>query len=321
MRSGGVSRWWARFRYGWVRHGVIGRTRHRLRAEWFVRRHNAAIARRDPAAPAFCFSPGLPGPEYVITRIAAELGMRIARSDRGGGALDFAWKDVTLVPASAVSSLPDSALNVHCLDISKSTVDRLWREVSGRGLEVDPLVTSGPIVVKSETNARLDGRIFAGPLARRRPGVVYHRLVDNTVGDQVEDLRPVILDGAIVLVCRKIRPTADRFAFREQSATIVADAVFSDDEARDLATFARRIGLDYGEIDVLRDADGTIYVVDANKTPAGPTNGMSTADEREAIRRMATAFADLVARQAGSRGRSDDEDALDTPTSRGAATE
>ena len=43
-------------------------------------------------------------------------------------------------------------------------------------------------------------------------------------------------------------------------------------ESDAILDLAARIGLDYGEIDVLRDADGAIYVVDVNKTPFfGPT--------------------------------------------------
>ena len=67
------------------------------------------------------------------------------------------------------------------------------------------------MVVKSEENATHDGRIIRGPIRERRPGFVYQRLVDNRVGDHFVDLRPVILDGRIVLIYEKRREMDARF--------------------------------------------------------------------------------------------------------------
>ena len=178
----------------------------------------------------------------------------------------MAWYDVTFVPPAAVASLPAPTLNARCLDISKSTVDRIWREVSGRGLSLDPLTTSGPMVVKSEENATHDGRIITGPIRERQPGFVYQRLVDTRVGDHFAYLRPVILDGRIVLTYHKRHPPDDRFGSHPRTWIAEPD-VFSVEEEKALLDLAARIGLDYGEMDVLRDADGEIYVVDVNKTP------------------------------------------------------
>lgn len=47
--------------------------------------------------------------------------------------------------------------------------------------------------------------------------------------------------------------------------------IFSAAELAQLLDFGARIGLEYGELDVLRDRDsGRIYVVDVNRTPYGP---------------------------------------------------
>src|SRR3954454_7156229 len=44
--------------------------------------------------------------------------------------------------------------------------------------------------------------------------------------------------------------------------------VFTPEEVRQILAFARAMGVDYGEFDILRDrSDGRIYVVDVNKTP------------------------------------------------------
>jgi hypothetical protein len=241
-----------------------------------------------------CFYPQRPTNDYAILRVAAELGFRIVRSRRGDGLLTVAWHDVTLVPPAAVASLPAPTLNARCLDISKSTVDRLWREVSGRGLSVDPLTTSGPMVVKSEENATHDGRIITGPIRERHPGFVYQRLVDTRVGDHFAHLRSVILDGRIVLTYHKRQPLDDRFGSHPRTWIAKSD-MFSVEEEKALLDLAARIGLDYGEIDVLRDADGQIYAVDVNKTPTRSPN-ISDAELKVADQLMAAAFSNLFSR-------------------------
>ena len=270
------------------------RSRLWLQALLYTRRHNASIRHRDPASPVVCFYPQRPMNYHAIFRVAAELGLRIVRSRRGDGLLTVAWHDVTFVRPAAVASLPAPTLNARCLDISKSTVDQLWREVSGRGLSLDPLTTSGPMVVKSEENATHDGRIITGTIQERQTGFVYQRLVDTRVGDHFAYLRPVILDGRIVLTYHKRQPLDDRFGSHPRTWIAERD-VFSVEEEKALLDLAARIGLDYGEIDVLRDADGEIYVVDVNKTPSRPLN-ISDAELKVADQRMAAAFSDLISR-------------------------
>ena len=207
----------------------------------------------------------------------------------------MAWYDTTFVPPAAVASLPAPTLNARCLDISKSTVDRIWREVSGRGLSLDPLTTSGPMVVKSEENATHDGRIITGPIRERQPGFVYQRLVDNRVGDHFAYLRPVILDGRIVLTYHKRQPARRPLRLPPPRTRIAEPDVISVEEGNAILDLAARIGLDYGEIDVLRDADGEIYVVDVNKTPWW-SKTMSDAELKVVDQLMAAAFSDLISR-------------------------
>ena len=57
--------------------------------------------------------------------------------------------------------------------------------------------------------------------------------------------------------------------------------------------FARALGIDYGELDILRDRDdGRIYIVDVNNTPFGPPNHLPWSDSRRAVRRLAHAVSE-----------------------------
>ena len=90
----------------------------------------------------------------------------------------------------------------------------------------------------------------------------------------------------------KRRPLEQRFS-NENSAVDLLEvaAVFSPKEIELLLRFSTAIGLDYGELDVLRDRlDGRIYVVDVNNTPDGPPNHLPAVQAEIALQRMAASF-------------------------------
>ena len=65
----------------------------------------------------------------------------------------------------------------------------------------------------------------------------------------------------------------------------------SSDEQAKVLELARAIGLDYGEMDGLRDrSTGKFYVVDINKTPFGPASRMAFFPKRRAVKRLAEVF-------------------------------
>ena len=228
---------------------------------------------------------------YVVSRLGARIGF--APSNTG---VTLAWDTGTWFSAKAASLLPRDALNARCLDISKSTVDRIWSEVAGYSIAVDPLTTNGLIVVKPDENGTRGGRVADGPLPNRVPGLVYQRLVDTRVGDRVLQIRPVILHGRIVLVYEKWRPYPHWFKGPELTVPRTTADFFSDEEAALLLRFADAIGLDYGELDVVRDGDrGPIYVVDANRTPVRP-KGLPDESVDAAFAPQADAFAALIGR-------------------------
>ena len=163
---------------------------------------------------------------------------------------------------------------------------------------VEPMITAGPIVEKSETNGVHDGRIVEGPLSPRA-GFVYQRLID-TAGDDgaCRDLRTPCAGGAPVLVWIKVKPPGGRFAIQNRRATLHAPAeVFSPRERALIAEFNARMGADWGGLDILRDRhDGRIYIVDVNKTDLGPLIALSWVDKIRSMSRLARALERLIGR-------------------------
>ena len=125
---------------------------------------------------------------------------------------------------------------------------------------------------------------------------VYQKLIQNEVEDGlVEDMRVPIFRNKTPFVYLKYRSVKDRFVDRNHTnkkATIMEVAeVLSEDELNNIHRFFEKIGLDYGEVDVLRDrGDRRIYIVDANNTPSGPPSSISDDEGKVAIVRLSQAF-------------------------------
>ena len=245
------------------------------------------------------FYPEQPGSmHYVVWKICAELGLCITHEASQRTSLAVLWKDATFIRRSEATPLVTSArtINGACLDISKANVSRHFSAVFGYSYDVDPLTYCGPCLEKSNRNARHDGRIVSARGAAPRPGAVYQRVINNVVGGNlVEDIRVPVVNGIVPFAYLKRRSMAARFDSNRNHTVRLCSAkeILSAEEIRNIGTFATSIGLDYGELDVLRDRDdGRIYVVDANKTPAGPSYRLPGAELRRAVKMLAFAFRD-----------------------------
>lgn len=252
-----------------------------------IARHNA---NQPTNAPVLNFFPERPLARAQLVSMLGLIGVRIGSDLRAGP--QIAWqKDTWLDPADQ-ARLPTYAINRGCSDVSKSRVDALWASVAGYSLSVDPLVTEGPMVVKSDLNARHDWRPVNGPLRRREPGMVYERFIDATVGDLFIQSRPVIMRRHIPLVYAVHFPRQHWHAEAEPFPSQTSE-FYSAAETDLILDFTDALGLEYGELDVLRDnATGQLFVIDANPTPVRPHH-ITAEDEATTQRQMADAFAQI----------------------------
>jgi hypothetical protein len=231
------------------------------------------------------FSPRFPhGYGYQITKVCRALALHPVQGLDAD--LKMFWHDTTVVADS-----PEGAINWRVRDISKERVAREFERVFGYSLTVDPETHLGPCVEKLNDDGLHVGAVVECPLSRRE-GFVYQRIVDNREAGEVEDLRTVIVGSEIPLVYRKRRSVRDRFSNINRHVSLAtAEDAFSGEEIRTILAFSREMGLDYGELDVLRDrADGRIYVVDVNKTTFGPPNHLAMSKRLEAIELIARSF-------------------------------
>ena len=78
------------------------------------------------------------------------------------------------------------------------------------------------------------------------------------------------------------------------------------------ALFAVGYTLVFGVLDILRDADGRMYICDCNNTPTGPSRRLSLPVQLDVIKTVAQAFEKTYLEKLRAR-RSSTIDALPTP--------
>lgn len=201
--------------------------------------------------------PHKPEPDSVLYKICHELGFRI--TDMAGTQADLVvnWEDCTVrrhLDVLEELSLKQPVLNLRCRDISKRKVETVHQAVFGYGLAVNPLEFTGRCVKKSNDNATHDGGIIQCPVEQVDEQAVYQRVVNNSRDGQfVEDIRVPVFGGTVPFCYRKVRPVELRFSNEYSSAQVceVSD-LLSASEVGMLSQLCQEIGLDYGEVDVLR---------------------------------------------------------------------
>ncbi len=257
-----------------------------VRAHGMVRRMTSRRRR------AIWFAPDIPAGRYMVRSAALWAGIRVARSPQAADAA-FYFDD----SSCAVPPPPGNPrhFNFRCGDIRKSRIGAEFAEAAGYPLTVDPVTWHGEAVEKSERNGAHDGRIVRCPCPPR-PGKTYQRLID-TVGEDgcTVDLRTHCVGGAPRIVWIKRRHPERRFLAANLSAVRCEPAaVFSASEIELIVRFLDRIGGDWCALDILRDRDGRIYVVDVNKTDAGPIIALPLAEKLASTAILAAALEEMI---------------------------
>ncbi|MGB0906947.1 MAG: hypothetical protein ACPGVT_05590 [Maricaulaceae bacterium] len=251
--------------------------------------------RGKAATGTIAFKPQNPGPWYNIRLMAHFAGLKITRDTAKADHI-FIFDDSTHSMAGGALSETEraKAINHNITDISKINVARIFEDVFGYPLHIDPLSYSGHAVQKSDANGTHDGIIVDCPLPadQIKDGCAYQKLIDSTFNDrQSEDLRAAICFDEIPVIFHKYKDLSKRFGTDYAKVDVIeAQDVFSTLERTRIKTFCKTIGLDFGAIDIMRDkSDGRIYIVDVNKT-CMPVLSLKLSEQAKAFRTIAKAF-------------------------------
>lgn len=255
-----------------------------------------------PSMSSIAFYPQPSGPWYNAWLAARMGGLKIIK-DPALADVVFVFDDKTesQTGAGLEPALKAKAINHRIDDISKTHVGKVFEEVFGYNVEINPLTYHGKAVQKSNINATHDGQVIDCPLPpdRIRADSVYQRLIESDFTPRgAEDLRMAYVGGEIPVVHRKFKALEKRFGTDYAHVDVwTGDQAFSKKEQAQLAAFCEAMGLDFGAVDVMRDKhDGRIYVVDVNKT-CMPVLCLSQKSQRAVFRSIAGALGRLVAQR------------------------
>lgn len=241
--------------------------------------------------PRIWFAPDIPRPWYLIWLAGVWAGVRFVRAaDRADAAFYFEDRTTGAPPPAALAR----QYNFACIDVSKSHVARVFEQVFGYPLTIDPTTWQGPAVEKGEDNGAHDGRLVQCPCPAL-PDRVYQRVIDTVDGDHVVDLRTPCVGGVPALVFIKRRPVYDRFANYNSSVALHRpEDLFSPAELATIGRFCAAMKLDWGGLDILRDkTDGRLYVVDVNKTDMPPLR-LPWLQKMDAVAKLAKALTTMI---------------------------
>lgn len=246
------------------------------------------------------FQPDYPDKEfYTIVAIFGRLGYFATLDPMENVDFAIAWQDSTWVepcPILEVMSCEKPVLNRRCRDISKRHVEAVFSKVFGYSTFVDPTRFRGRCVEKHDENA-IGGSVVECPLSNLDPSFVHQKYIDARQGDWFVEYRVPVIMGSVPLVYVQQKDIPRAMIKTATRGVRIAETqdVFSHDETRMILEFCGALGLDFGELDLLRaNDDGSIYILDANKTPGGfgMRNRMNweASERRVAIDRLSDAF-------------------------------
>ena len=278
--------------FGKIYHDYFIGTKIRLE---YRRAYLAKKFDKNNVSRTILFHPDKPDYSQVLYKVCNILGYTITSSIKSDPDLIIAFQDVTRRDHSHILSqiaADNYVVNQGCNDISKMKVEDVFRDVFGYGTFVDPETYSGLCVVKSNDNAMHDGEAVECPTAATRSDVVYQRIINNTLEEEVLDIRVPIIRGEIPFVYLKYRSLRYRFSNMNTRVNMGSvDSFFNANEVTKIKQFAEKLGLDFGELDILRDVDdGNIYIVDVNNTPCGPPNHLGKAESARAVQLLSNTF-------------------------------
>lgn len=199
-----------------------------------------------------------------------------------GHATDINDPDVKLImhynySLDAIFTLPDrlknvDAVNKNNINVRKDVIEGVFTDIFGYTSSINPLTYKGSFIEKSKRNAVHDGKIYQSPIPETKKGKIYQKLIDTRIShDTLKDVRVVIMKDEIPQVFIKEFSVNSMFTHGPNStkARIAnSNSELSKDEIMNILEFANRLGVDYGELDVLRSNETErIYIVDVNPTP------------------------------------------------------
>ena len=188
-------------------------------------------------------------------------------------------------------------INLFLVDTAKGFVAESFEQHFKYGYKVDPTTFNGYCISKHNGNGTKSCFFLKCPIEANEifKDHSYQQIIDYTDKkdpNTLYELRIPIVGGIIPCVLFKTRNRGLRFTSKNRSIQIVNPLKYlTEEECNKIITYCRYIGLELGEIDVLRShEDGRIYIIDVNNTSWWPPNKLGDVDRNIVLNLMWNAF-------------------------------
>ncbi|QHT69441.1 hypothetical protein GXP67_23760 [Rhodocytophaga rosea] len=234
------------------------------------------------------FYPQLPLWETEIFKIIKSLDYNITNNPHQKFDMVFNWEDITFrneYPLLKELSKRYPIINYNCHDISKKRVEAVFQEIFGYSSFVDPTTHQGVCVQKNDLNAKHDGKIIQCPIKHIEPEYIYQKLLSFETADKlVADYRIPIFGSIIPFLVIRYKQPDTRFTKVVRVSVVDPTDLLSKEELENIRLFCQKIGLQYGELDMIRNKeDGRLYILDANNTPWSPPTSVELSKEQRQL--------------------------------------
>ena len=188
-------------------------------------------------------------------------------------------------------------INLFLKDTSKDYIAIEFEKHFGYSYRIDPLVYDGYCMGKHNGNGTKSCFFLKCPINANEifKDHSYQKIIDYTDKNDsniLYELRVPIVGGIIPCVLFKTRNRGLRFTSKNRSIQIVKPTEYlTENECNKIITFCSSIGLEFGEIDILRSNEtGKIYIIDVNNTSWWPPNKLGDIDRNIVLNLMWNSF-------------------------------
>jgi len=188
-------------------------------------------------------------------------------------------------------------INYFLIDTSKDFVAKSIESHFGYTFKIDPRSFNGYCIAKHNGNGTKSCFFLKCPIDADEVfhDHCYQKIINyssETDRSTLYEVRVPIFKNIIPFTFFKTRNKGLRFTSKNRSMQIVpANAHLSNEELESIIEYCRSIGLEYGELDILRcDDTKQIYIIDVNNTAWWPPNKLGDIDRNIALNMMWNAW-------------------------------
>lgn len=150
----------------------------------------------------------------------------------------------------------ENVLNKNWLDVTKTRIGNIFDNIA-----VDPEKYDGLVVRKSERQCSMDETLLQCP-TKREDGYIYRKLIDTKIDGHYIDYRLFVFGKEMFLASKK---SLEAFLVRGRVIwKLESLSLLLQEKIKQILISCAEYGMDFGELDLLRDKDGQFYITDCN---------------------------------------------------------